>query len=123
MRARMDNRILAIDLLGHGESSKLTSKISTEKHMELIYEIIMKRKFHSPTLIGHSIGGVISILYAANYPENIPKLNPDEMCFTKAVHIITYISISFSQSRIGKFIILNVIYTGFRKGMNSILPV
>ncbi len=69
-----DNRVLAIDLLGHGDSDKPVSKVSLEQHTEAIRGVVRKRKFQEPILVGHSIGGIISIVYAAKHPDEVSRV-------------------------------------------------
>ena len=69
-----DCRVLAIDLLGHGDSDKSTSKISIEEQTEIVREVVQKREFTNIILVGHSIGGFLSVVYAARHPEEVSKL-------------------------------------------------
>lgn len=68
------NRILAIDLLGHGDSDKPTDAVSFEKHVEVIRGVVKEREFSGLVLIGHSVGGFISMLYASKYPSEVSKV-------------------------------------------------
>lgn len=69
-----DNHILAIDLLGHGDSDKPDKNVTLEEHMETIRGVVLKKKFEQPIVIGHSMGGIVSFVYAATYPNEVSKL-------------------------------------------------
>jgi pimeloyl-ACP methyl ester carboxylesterase len=62
------NRILALTLLGHGDSSVPKEKVSLKEHAELIRECIRKLDFRGCVLIGHSVGGRLSMILAADHP-------------------------------------------------------
>jgi pimeloyl-ACP methyl ester carboxylesterase len=64
-------RILALDLLGHGDSDKPKIKVPIEKQVDLIHEVVVSRDLHNFFLIGHSVGGYLSMIYAAKYPDEI----------------------------------------------------
>jgi len=69
-----DYRVLAIDLIGHGESSKPTTAVPLEQHVEVIREVVKARGVQRSIVIGHSIGGILGIIYAAKHPEELEKL-------------------------------------------------
>lgn len=70
----MDTHVLAIDLLGHGESDKPTSRVPLEEHMEIVRGVVRSRRFSDFMLIGHSVGGYISMVYAAKHPDEVSRL-------------------------------------------------
>lgn len=61
---------ISVDLRGHGYSSSPKDKglYSIEQFGEDILEIINKEKFNKYFLVGHSLGGMISIWLAEKYP-------------------------------------------------------
>ena len=69
-----DHRVLAIDLLGHGDSDKPTIRVSIEEHMEIVREVIRQFNFSNIALVGHSIGGFVSTVYAATHPGKVSAL-------------------------------------------------
>jgi len=69
-----DFRLLGLDLLGHGESDKPTESVSLEEHVELLRDVTLKRGFSKFILVGHSIGGILGIAWAAKHPEEITRL-------------------------------------------------
>jgi pimeloyl-ACP methyl ester carboxylesterase len=68
--------IIAIDMTGHG----LSSHRSHGAHYHLIdfvydlHELVESQGWQSFVLMGHSMGGIISTIYASCFPEHINKL-------------------------------------------------
>jgi len=67
-------RCIAIDLPGYGKSSKQIHSCEVNFYVEIIHELIEKLKLKNVSLVGHSMGGQITIAYAINYPNQISKL-------------------------------------------------
>lgn len=71
-----DYYILAVDITGHGLSSHRTSGA----HYHLIdfvydlHELVESQEWQSFILMGHSMGGIISTIYASCFPEHVGKL-------------------------------------------------
>jgi len=64
--------VYAIDLLGHGESPKpAKGDYSLSHQAELINDFILKNKLRKVTLVGHSLGGAIALIFAINHQETI----------------------------------------------------
>ena len=63
-------KIIIIDLPGHGKSEEPLYAWSIFDYQEAIHELLKKLEINKPTLIGHSFGGKISLLYASNYKVN-----------------------------------------------------
>jgi len=66
--------LLAIDLLGHGDSDAPKGPVGVEEHTEIVRSVALEREFKKSVLIGHSIGGMISMIYAAKYPKEVEKV-------------------------------------------------
>lgn len=67
----------ALDLLGHGESDKPASQhdYTVENTFAHFSNWLDSLHLHTPfTLIGHSLGGGLSLLYALRYPERVRAL-------------------------------------------------
>lgn len=62
--------IIIIDLPGFGLSEEPTYKWSLEDYVECVHEMLDNLKVENPTLLGHSFGGKISLLYASKYKVN-----------------------------------------------------
>lgn len=69
-----DYRIIAIDLLGYGESSKPWWGYDPTKHIQLYLDFINYLNLKPVTLVGHSLGGIISARLAATHPDYVSKL-------------------------------------------------
>jgi len=67
-------RLLAIDLLGHGDSDTPKEPVGVEEHTEIVHGVALNRGFRKNILVGHSIGGMISMIYAAKYPNEVEKV-------------------------------------------------
>ena len=72
---RHDYHIIAPDLRGHGDSQWMVGGAYSQ--IDYVYDIaqLLRQKQMSPvTIVGHSLGGSISLLYTALHPENVEKL-------------------------------------------------
>jgi len=71
----LSNRVIALDLRGHGLSDKPTSgydMATSQADLEKAFEIL---KVNSPfVLVGHSFGGALVTEFALNHPERIEAL-------------------------------------------------
>lgn len=82
-------RALAVDLLGHGESAKPESaEVYTSRHVyAALEEWLAGLKDSLPFfLIGHSLGGLMCMIYALRYPQNVramvlidPVYSPEQL--------------------------------------------
>ena len=68
------NRILTIDLLGHGKSECLGYVHSMELMAEAVAEVLSHLKIKQATLIGHSMGGYVALAFAELYPNSVNGL-------------------------------------------------
>ena len=64
-------RLLIPDLPGSGLSSALTDDTSMEKMAEEIFLLLDREDLQQCVLIGHSMGGYISLAFAEKYPERL----------------------------------------------------
>jgi len=62
-------RIVLVDLLGFGESPKPWYRYSVENHVQALHTAI--RALGPVTLVGHSLGALLTIAYAARYPDQV----------------------------------------------------
>ena len=69
-----DHRILALTILGHGDSTVPTENVSLPDHAEMMRECIMRLGFTPYVLIGHSIGGRMGMILAAEHPDEVKAL-------------------------------------------------
>ena len=70
-----DHHVLAPDLRGHGDSAWADPQTySFETHAEDINAFLEKLDLKDVVLIGHSMGGMVSLVHAATHPERIGRL-------------------------------------------------
>ncbi|OIQ41351.1 MAG: alpha/beta hydrolase [Bacteroidetes bacterium MedPE-SWsnd-G1] len=64
------NKVISIDLLGHGKTGNLGYVHTMEDHAKLIRELVKSLNIRKATLIGHSMGGYVVLAFADLYPKN-----------------------------------------------------
>lgn len=68
-------RCVAVDLPGFGESPPLKERASIPRYAELLAKLIRQLSPNQPAvLVGHSMGGMISVTMALNHPEVIERM-------------------------------------------------
>jgi len=65
-------RVLVMDPLGFGNSPKPWSRYTVERHVDALYQTLKNEKRF--VLIGHSMGTLLSIAYAARHPAQVERL-------------------------------------------------
>lgn len=80
-----DYNVLIIDLPGHGKSEEPKIVWSLEDFALMVNTLVKELKLKNITLVGHSFGGKISIIYAAKYEiDNLVLLaSPYKVAITK----------------------------------------
>lgn len=73
-RLAREHRVVAIDLLGHGGSEKPESGYSIENQADLIAEALGRLGVRDATVVGHSLGGPVSIALAEQSPQLVDRL-------------------------------------------------
>ncbi len=68
------HRVICIDLPGHGKSGSLNKTHSMSAMAEVVNHILIQINCPAYALIGHSMGGYVSLAMAELYPQNISKL-------------------------------------------------
>jgi pimeloyl-ACP methyl ester carboxylesterase len=68
------NRIVTIDLLGHGNTECLGYIHSMEDNADMIHEVLSELRIRKAILVGHSMGGYVALAYAELYPETVKGL-------------------------------------------------
>ena len=68
------NRVIAIDLLGHGESECLGYVHSMEDHADAVQAVLSDLRIRKAIFIGHSMGGYVALAFAELYPDNTKGL-------------------------------------------------
>jgi pimeloyl-ACP methyl ester carboxylesterase len=69
-----DHRVIAYDLRGRGDSDKLEEGYSIPIHAADLSALIDELDLECPILIGHSLGALIALYFAAHYPDKLSKL-------------------------------------------------
>ena len=70
----LNNRIITIDLLGHGQTGCLGYIHSMEQMAEAVDAVIKYLKINTFTCIGHSMGGYVALAYAEKNPDSLTGL-------------------------------------------------
>ena len=68
------NRIICIDLLGHGNTECLGYVHTMELMAEVVEAVLNHLKIKKSTLIGHSMGGYVALAFAEKNPDNLNGL-------------------------------------------------
>ncbi len=66
-----DYRVLSIDLPGHGDSGSGTRDLSIEEMARKVKELLEAIQVRECVMIGHSLGGYVTLAFAEKYPENL----------------------------------------------------
>ena len=72
---RKDYHVIAPDLRGHGDSEWVRG--STYSQNDYVYDVaqlLQQKQLFPIRIVGHSLGGVISLRYAGIFPENVEKV-------------------------------------------------
>jgi len=67
-------RVIAIDLPGFGRSSRGNRAYTPARYVEALDRVLRARVRAPFILVGHSMGGAISLLYAARHADRVSKL-------------------------------------------------
>lgn len=68
------NRVITVDLLGHGKSDCLGYVHSMNLFAETIKAVLKHLKIRRCVLIGHSLGGYVALAFAEKHPQKIKGL-------------------------------------------------
>lgn len=72
--ASSEYQVLAFDLLDHGDSEKLTRPVGNKEHAKVIWHAIKQLGFSCSVIIGHSLGGILGMILAAEHPDALKGL-------------------------------------------------
>jgi pimeloyl-ACP methyl ester carboxylesterase len=67
-------RVIAPDLLGHGESPKPAGDYSLGAYANLVRDLLVELGEDKCTVVGHSLGGGVAMQFAYQYPERCERL-------------------------------------------------
>lgn len=68
------NRAYALDLWGFGDSGKYPQRYTLERQIALLDDFIYQMGLQGVTLVGHGLGAVVAVYYAADHPDIIHRL-------------------------------------------------
>jgi pimeloyl-ACP methyl ester carboxylesterase len=66
--------VLAVDLPGFGASTRANRLYSVERYASFLHFVIERYAKQPIELVGHSLGGAVSLWYAATYPRDVERL-------------------------------------------------
>ncbi len=69
-----EHRVIAYDLRGRGDSDKPEDGYSVPIHAADLAELIDELGLQRPIIIGHSLGALIALYFAAHHPDKLSKL-------------------------------------------------
>ncbi len=68
------NRVICVDLLGHGQTDCLGYIHSIEDMADAVHQVISELKIRKAIIVGHSMGGYVALAFAELYPEMMKGL-------------------------------------------------
>ena len=68
------NRVITIDLLGHGATECLGYVHSMEDQADMVHHVLIELNIRKVILIGHSMGGYVALAFAELFPEYVKGL-------------------------------------------------
>ena len=68
------NRVITIDLLGHGESECLGYVHSMEDNADAVHAVLVELRIRKAVFVGHSMGGYVALAFAELYPDFVKGL-------------------------------------------------
>lgn len=68
------NRIITIDLLGHGDTDSIGYIHTMEEMAEYVHAVLKSLRLRKVSLVGHSMGGYVSLAFAEKHPQMVRKL-------------------------------------------------
>lgn len=73
-RLETDHRVVAIDLLGHGGSEKPGSGYTPPHQAELVAQALRALRVRDAEVVGHSLGGAVSVALAEQSPRLVNRV-------------------------------------------------
>lgn len=70
----VDHDLLLVDLLGFGRSPKPAIAYSVEDHLLALRRTLQQQDMPRPHLVGHSMGALLALAYAARYPNEVGRV-------------------------------------------------
>lgn len=67
------HRVVAVDLLGHGGSEKPASGYTPQNQAKVVAEALERLRVSDATVVGHSLGGAVTVALAQEHPQLVGK--------------------------------------------------
>ena len=83
-------RCVAVDLPGYGNSERLPERTTIVRYVELLAKLLQELTDSPAVLVGHSMGGMISVALALRYPQLVDRMVL--LCPTISGQLSTYIN-------------------------------
>lgn len=87
-------RVMAVDLPGYGKSPKLEKRTTIEDYVDILADLIEQQADGPVVLVGHSMGGMISLTLSIKYPALVERMVL--ICPTITGRLSTYINVVIS---------------------------
>lgn len=68
------HHVIAIDMLGHGESKVASGTVTLESYIQQIADLMTERGITAANIVGHSMGGLVAIGFAIAHPTRTLRL-------------------------------------------------
>ncbi len=68
------NRVITIDLLGHGETECMGYVHTMENNAEAVHAVLTQLRIRKAIFVGHSMGGYVALAFAELYPDMMKGL-------------------------------------------------
>jgi pimeloyl-ACP methyl ester carboxylesterase len=68
------HRVITVDLLGHGGSEKPASGYTPENQAKVVAEALERLKVSDAEIVGHSLGGAVSVALAQGHPQLVNRV-------------------------------------------------
>lgn len=68
------NRIITIDLLGHGATECMGYVHSMEDNADAVHTVLAELRIRKAIFVGHSMGGYVALAFAELYPDFVKKM-------------------------------------------------
>lgn len=112
-------RVMAVDLPGYGESPPLPQRTTIPDYADLLAALVRELGNKPAVLIGHSMGGMISLTMTLRHPELVERMVL--LCPTISGRLSVFINLFISPvTLIERFSIANSIVATFERHMLGI---
>ena len=79
-----DYQVITYDFLGHGESSLPPEAPVLDDYVEQLNSLLKYLNLSLISLVGHSMGALISVAFALKYPDKVKALVPINIAFNRS---------------------------------------